>query len=81
VLQYGMGLCCVVICGWVVLQYVRIKRIKNMLIKRIKRVVLHVLCWLCCNVLIKRQYADNMRVGLRNMRAKYAGRVVLQYAD
>jgi hypothetical protein len=51
-----------------VLQYVRIKRIKNMLIKRIKRVVLHGLCWLCCNMRIKTQYADNMRVGLRNMR-------------
>jgi hypothetical protein len=52
-----------------------------MLIKRIKRVVLHGLCWLCCNMRIKRQYADNMRVGFRNMQAKYAGWVVLQYAD
>jgi hypothetical protein len=56
-----------------VLQYVRIKRIKNMLIKWNKRVVLHGLYWLCCNMRIKRQYADNMRVGLQNMRAKYAG--------
>jgi putative copper export protein len=64
-----------------VLQYMQIKRIKNILIKRIKRVVLHGLCWLCCNMRIKRQYADNMRVGLRNMQAKYAGWVVLQYAD